>query len=670
MSNTILEYKITLLSDMCCGSGTGNGSDVDVVASFDRYGLPRIPGKRLRGLLREKAFEICSNRDDIISLFGDSGITSRLIVDNADIEDADIIRADLDGYSPNEIKRAFAGKRTNTAIELETGVAKKGSLRTIEVVKKGSCAFICPVKIIDCTPKDTEIIKNAFKVLRSIGMDKHRGLGEIACEIISEKEENSSIPDDISYVKSDKTVKLDYSLKLKSDIVLMLNSPMQNPDYLPGASVQGALAALFKYRPYFTSLFFDDLKICNAYISDKKDGGEACIPVPFSFVSVKNEPGKAYDLAAGFVRDEKKQYVPVSGYARIAGGKINSVSVETGTDYHINKGNNGSSGENFFNIRKINDGQVFKGSIYCSESAADLLLKSNITGLRIGASLSSQYGLCGFELTKSASEPEVSSLTAGQSAVLRLLSDTVIIDCNGNNSLRADDFVASICGDGSFEICSDADGRNMIYTKTCAVSGYNSKWGMPKQQYYAFEKGSVFVLKAIKDIDNLPVFTGILNSEGCGQIEWIKAETEEYAIADSYAVSAADSSKPACDKALRIITKAESERTKEKVVVSALNTAFTCYDPALSVSAAMRIMTLYQSAGNRITPDLFEEKAKKYFKKNALLLKLAEKLLKAFKDEENKFADEYFGLFLQTFLGRYKDLHRINNTVKEDKPDE
>ena len=101
MGNKILEFKISLLSDMCCGSGTGNGSDVDVVASFDRYGLPRIPAKRLRGLLREKAFEICDNKEDVISLFGDSGKLSRLVIDNADIEDADTIRAGVRDHSPS-----------------------------------------------------------------------------------------------------------------------------------------------------------------------------------------------------------------------------------------------------------------------------------------------------------------------------------------------------------------------------------------------------------------------------------------------------------------------------------------------------------------------------------------------------------------------------------------
>ncbi len=675
MSKTEFKFEITLLSDMCCGSGTGNGSDVDVVASFDKYGLPRIPGKRLRGLLREKAFEVCADPKKVISLFGESGKPSRLIVDNADIENADAIRAGLSGRLASETKRAFAGKRTNTAIELGTGVAKKGSLRTIEVVKKGSCTFICPVTIIDAQPGDEEIVKNSFKVLRSIGMDKHRGLGEIICKMKSEKKLSTSVPGDVSYEKDDKTVKLDYSLTLKSDIVLMLNSPMQNPDYIPGASVQGALAALFKDEPYFSSLFFDDLKICNAYISDKKETGAGCIPIPYSFVSVKNEPGTAYDLAAGFTRDEAKQYVPVHGYARIASNRMESVSVETSTGYHISRGKTVNSEENFFNIRKIDEGQVFKGSIYCSESASDLLLKAGITSLRIGASLSSQYGLCAFELSKAAAEPEITSLKAGESITLRLLSDTVIIDGSGNNSLRTSDFVASICGNGCFKICKDSDGMDMVYSKTGIVSGYNSKWGMPKQQYYAFEKGSVFVLEAAKNIDNLPAFAGILNSEGSGQIEWVKTGTKEYSIAKSDAGVAAASSDNVCDEAREIINKAEKESTREKVIIAALNAAAKYYNPDLSASAAMRIMTLYQKTGDEITPEWFERMSLRYFKKNDphskdLLSELADDLLKAFIDDENKFADEYFGLFIRTFLGRYKEKHRINNIAKEVKPNE
>ncbi|MBR6360332.1 MAG: hypothetical protein IKS04_00920, partial [Clostridia bacterium] len=344
------------------------------------------------------------------------------------------------------------------------------------------------------------------------------------------------------------------------------------------------------------------------------------------------------------------------------------VSVETGTDYHISKGNSSLGDENFFNIRKINDDQVFGGSIYCSENAAGLLLNSGIDSLRIGASLSSQYGLCDFELSKSASGTQTASLKAGESIILRLLSDTVFIDKNGNNSLCVEDFVDDICGVGCFGISKDAEGRNMVYSKTCTVSGFNSKWGMPKQQFYAFEKGSVFVLTALKDIDNLPAFAGILNSEGCGQIEWASSSAGEYNILKPAAAGAKQECGETCDKVSKIIEKAKSEKIKEEVVIAALNAAKSCYNPELSASAAMRIMTLYQGKGENITPNEFEEGSKKYFKKNVMLSKLSKGLLNKF--NEGKFDSAYFGLFVRTFLGRYKEVHRINNNEKEDTPNE
>jgi CRISPR-associated protein Csx10 len=49
-----------LLSDLCPASGDGFAGHVDADVCFDDAGLPYIPGKRLKGCLRECGLDIVS----------------------------------------------------------------------------------------------------------------------------------------------------------------------------------------------------------------------------------------------------------------------------------------------------------------------------------------------------------------------------------------------------------------------------------------------------------------------------------------------------------------------------------------------------------------------------------------------------------------------------------
>ncbi|MDD2650440.1 MAG: RAMP superfamily CRISPR-associated protein, partial [Candidatus Cloacimonetes bacterium] len=48
-------YQVKFLSDWHCGSGLTSGSDVDALVIKDQNNLPIIPGKTIKGLLREAA---------------------------------------------------------------------------------------------------------------------------------------------------------------------------------------------------------------------------------------------------------------------------------------------------------------------------------------------------------------------------------------------------------------------------------------------------------------------------------------------------------------------------------------------------------------------------------------------------------------------------------------
>ena len=48
-----IKYKITFLTDWHCGSGLAAGADVDALVVKDKERLPYVPGKTMKGLVRE-----------------------------------------------------------------------------------------------------------------------------------------------------------------------------------------------------------------------------------------------------------------------------------------------------------------------------------------------------------------------------------------------------------------------------------------------------------------------------------------------------------------------------------------------------------------------------------------------------------------------------------------
>ena len=70
MKNII--YEIEFYSNWHCGSGLAAGADVDVLVIKDVNGMPYVPGRTIKGLLREAA-ESLSEKEIVAMVFGVSG---------------------------------------------------------------------------------------------------------------------------------------------------------------------------------------------------------------------------------------------------------------------------------------------------------------------------------------------------------------------------------------------------------------------------------------------------------------------------------------------------------------------------------------------------------------------------------------------------------------------
>lgn len=189
-------YKIKFHSEWHCGSGLTSGSDLDALVIKDKDGFPFIPGKTLKGLLKEAAVEMIElkgNRPEESGLIKELfGYFDEKNIDNSKIHTtgtAFFSNAVLSDRLRNEAKKAglidfFFRNITSTAIG-EKGIADKGSLRRMETVIP--CELVATISGLD--EKYEEDLKKCLKFIKRLGQNRHRGLGRCTFEFVESKKE-------------------------------------------------------------------------------------------------------------------------------------------------------------------------------------------------------------------------------------------------------------------------------------------------------------------------------------------------------------------------------------------------------------------------------------------------------------------------------------------------
>ena len=171
-----MKYKVTFLDYWHLSSGLSAGAKFDSMVTKDKDNLPYIPGKTIKGLIREMA-ELTCNKEFVTKCFGSSSDIGECNFSNAEIEEntkKTIINNSLQNQLFDEI--------ASTKID-ENGIAESGSLREIEVVVP-ICLF-GEIKNISDDYKQ-EMIK-ALKKIKRMGLNRNRGLGRCKIEIIGEE---------------------------------------------------------------------------------------------------------------------------------------------------------------------------------------------------------------------------------------------------------------------------------------------------------------------------------------------------------------------------------------------------------------------------------------------------------------------------------------------------
>lgn len=168
------DLRIELRSPLCAGSGASGPGYVDRDIVFDKNGLPWLPARRIKGLLREAFYDVSSSlrmQDSTVDftctereLFGDMGQASSGVLSfrNALICDpitqqpetrlSEWLSSVLSYGRSNgerlkdgnggilhreEVLDAFTETRRQTSIERSTGTAAENTLRVTRCVRAG-----------------------------------------------------------------------------------------------------------------------------------------------------------------------------------------------------------------------------------------------------------------------------------------------------------------------------------------------------------------------------------------------------------------------------------------------------------------------------------------------------------------------------------------------------
>lgn len=172
-----INYKIELLSDWHCGAGFNAGAGADDTVIKDENGLPYIPGKTIKGLLRNSLLEINEVQGNkyqsaINIIFGKMIEGRNSESGHAFFSNAEIHKDQQKEIISNQLTPMLYRNITSTAIE-KNGLAKKGSLRVKEVCMP--LTLEGEIAGLDVTHED--ILIKAFQWTRHLGANRNRGLG-------------------------------------------------------------------------------------------------------------------------------------------------------------------------------------------------------------------------------------------------------------------------------------------------------------------------------------------------------------------------------------------------------------------------------------------------------------------------------------------------------------
>ena len=506
--------EISLLSDLCVSDGGVYNSQLDIDVCHDAYGLPYIPGKRIKGCLRECALELKDWGEDIqieeiFGKGGDKNNSSAIRISDARLENdmtlvGEIISGEPVLYHPQNVLGQYTYIRTQTSIDPETGVAKKNSLRTMRVINRG-LRFISEVEAVDSVSEKQ--LTKICACLRNMGLSRTRGLGEVECSlkpIPNTSDTENSIKNDPDKVVYHGENLLRYDIELLEPMICksINGGESDSIDYIEGAKIIGLLAERLDDGKKLREYLDNGVKFSNAYITS--NGVRAAAAGAYLYRIKNNDRNYINKLYFQEADDEHRQFSVIRGSYAIMSedGSMKIVPVNMEERYHHSRPSDksigratDSGGSKFYQISSISRGQVFSGFISGTpEQLTDIIkVLGNVESCYLGYGRGSEYGKCRFR-TKGCSTPNQPQ-TSGKvkQIAVTLNAPAIVYNNRAMYSIDKKDLLEEVLA--SLGLAKDTVVKADFFINFTSVGGYNVTWGTRKPVIRAFDKGTAVKLK-------------------------------------------------------------------------------------------------------------------------------------------------------------------------------
>lgn len=612
-----LNYNIEFFTDWHCGSGLGAGADVDALVVKDRDGLPFIPGKTVKGLLREAVEDIARFRhsaneqtyneklSQIRKFFGyfDGKASSydtlnEMTKGTAFFANAELPEPERKAIVSENLQSYLYRTLASTAID-EHGIAKEHSLRRIEVTVP------CTLEgYILCSPEDKdmlELLKDGLGYVRRLGQNRNRGLGRCRFGVIDKKEPEEKRQD--KKYEGRKTLK--FRCTLLTDVILNARAATAGPnetlDFIPGSNFLGIVASQLYPLEQAAGKASDD--------SDKSDSRFSKEVASMVFHSGKVRFGDAHPSGDGvrglkvaaslfypkLSSPEKELFVHhlIPEDADMSGKQLKQCrqgfytfsprettdrkgrKVSTSTSFALkssyDRQQRRSKDEQLFGYQSLDKGVTMYFSIEFDNDVTDDIIEkvkdALVKGNRIGRSRSAQYGLVRIEYVDDEEFQEINGERpdggeAGALVAVYADSRLIFLDEYGMPTFRPSPAQLGL------------EGGTVVWEKSQIRTFRYAPWNFKRQCFdtdrCGIEKGSVFVVSIPKGYksDFESKYIGSYRNEGFGRViynpPFLAADDDgkaTYALIPDYVAPQSDAGSTAVDIGL---IKYLRERKKEE----------------------------------------------------------------------------------------------------------
>lgn len=182
-----ITIKIEFFSPWNCSSGLSAGADADSLVIKDANGLPYIPGKTIKGLVKEAVEDYVALCGMPIALDDSFGKDAEMSVDGLPqkgclfFSNATLNEAEAQTILASGLTDYLYRNRVSTAIDGNAGIAKDHSLRTIETTVP--CTLYASVMHV--SDELLQVLEPALGLIKCMGTGRNRGMGR--CRFSIEK---------------------------------------------------------------------------------------------------------------------------------------------------------------------------------------------------------------------------------------------------------------------------------------------------------------------------------------------------------------------------------------------------------------------------------------------------------------------------------------------------